>query len=160
MKSYNLLILLAVLFVSDYAFSQTCPCDTLELKNGKTGNDIVEFLCPDGSLSPEALFEIGPIVNGGVIISGTTITHDITGYTSISNPGFRVCEIVDGAFGNSLEITEQEYLNCRARLINGCDLKRIAPIPTLSEWGMIAAVAGLMLVGVFFAVRRRKAQPL
>ncbi|MEW6144571.1 MAG: IPTL-CTERM sorting domain-containing protein [Thermodesulfobacteriota bacterium] len=30
-------------------------------------------------------------------------------------------------------------------------------IPTLSEWGMIAAAGGLMLVGVWFAVRRRKA---
>ena len=30
-------------------------------------------------------------------------------------------------------------------------------IPTLSEWGMIASAAGLILVGVFFAVRRRKA---
>lgn len=29
-------------------------------------------------------------------------------------------------------------------------------IPTLSEWGMIVAVTGLMLVGVLFAVRRRK----
>jgi hypothetical protein len=28
-------------------------------------------------------------------------------------------------------------------------------IPTLSEWGMIAAAAGLMLVGVFFAVGQR-----
>lgn len=31
-------------------------------------------------------------------------------------------------------------------------------IPALSEWGMIAAVAGLGLVGVFFAYKRRKAQ--
>jgi hypothetical protein len=31
-------------------------------------------------------------------------------------------------------------------------------IPTLSEWGMIAAAAGLALVGVFFAVRRKKTQ--
>ena len=29
-------------------------------------------------------------------------------------------------------------------------------VPALSEWGMIAAVAWLMLAGVFFAVRRRK----
>jgi hypothetical protein len=37
---------------------------------------------------------------------------------------------------------------------------RMAPtnIPTLSEWGMIAAASGLMLVGVFFAVRRRRAE--
>ncbi len=30
-------------------------------------------------------------------------------------------------------------------------------IPTLSEWGMIAAAAGLGLVGVFFAIRRKRA---
>jgi hypothetical protein len=29
-----------------------------------------------------------------------------------------------------------------------------ASIPTLSEWGMIAAVAGLGIVGFFFAARR------
>ncbi len=32
------------------------------------------------------------------------------------------------------------------------------PIPTLSEWGMISAAAGLGLIGVFFAMKRRKAQ--
>ena len=31
-------------------------------------------------------------------------------------------------------------------------------IPTLSEWGMIAAAAGLMMIGVFFAVRRKRMQ--
>ncbi len=31
----------------------------------------------------------------------------------------------------------------------------IGNIPTLSEWGMIAAVAGLVLIGVFFAVKRK-----
>jgi hypothetical protein len=35
---------------------------------------------------------------------------------------------------------------------------RAAPttIPTLSEWGMLAAASGLMLLGVFFAVMRKK----
>lgn len=32
-----------------------------------------------------------------------------------------------------------------------------APIPTLSEWGMIAAAAGLALIGMIYAARRRKA---
>lgn len=32
------------------------------------------------------------------------------------------------------------------------------PIPTLSEWGMISAAVGLGLVGVFFAIRKRKAR--
>jgi hypothetical protein len=31
------------------------------------------------------------------------------------------------------------------------------PIPTLSEWGMIAAAAGLMMAGVFYAVKKRRA---
>jgi len=37
---------------------------------------------------------------------------------------------------------------------------RMAPanIPTISEWGMFSAAAGLMIVGVFFAARRRKTQ--
>ena len=30
-------------------------------------------------------------------------------------------------------------------------------VPTLSEWGMISAAAGLGLIGVFFAVRRKRA---
>ena len=33
-----------------------------------------------------------------------------------------------------------------------------ASVPTLSEWGMIAAAAGLGLIGVFFAVKRRRMQ--
>jgi hypothetical protein len=32
-----------------------------------------------------------------------------------------------------------------------------ANIPTLSEWGMIAAAAGFALVGMFYALRRRRA---
>jgi hypothetical protein len=35
-----------------------------------------------------------------------------------------------------------------------------AAIPTLSEWGMIAAAGGLGLVGVWFAVRRRRSEVL
>jgi hypothetical protein len=32
------------------------------------------------------------------------------------------------------------------------------PIPTLSEWGMIAAAGGLGLIGVFFAIKRKRAR--
>ncbi len=35
--------------------------------------------------------------------------------------------------------------------------QEVGNIPTLSEWGMIAAAAGLGLIGVFFAVRRKRA---
>lgn len=36
--------------------------------------------------------------------------------------------------------------------------REVDNVPTLSEWGMIAAAAGLGLVGVFFAVRRKRVQ--
>jgi len=54
-------------------------------------------------------------------------------------------------------------LNCNAQTseINiECDFVNVRPsaIPTLSEWGMIAAAAGLAMVGIFFAIRKRKAQ--
>jgi hypothetical protein len=39
-----------------------------------------------------------------------------------------------------------------------CGVATSNPIPTLSEWGIISAAAGLGLVGVFFALKRRKAR--
>ncbi|MGE3523779.1 MAG: hypothetical protein AB7I96_13020, partial [Candidatus Dadabacteria bacterium] len=49
MKRLGLFLPLAVLFSSAYAHAQ-CPCDSLELSNGLTGNEIVEIVCPGGAL--------------------------------------------------------------------------------------------------------------
>ncbi|HET7290272.1 MAG TPA: hypothetical protein VFJ67_07510 [Thermodesulfobacteriota bacterium] len=38
------------------------------------------------------------------------------------------------------------------------NVQQISNIPALSEWGMIATAAGLALIGVFFAVRRKRLQ--
>jgi hypothetical protein len=43
------------------------------------------------------------------------------------------------------------------RIVYTPSLPTSRPIPTLSEWGMISATVGLGFIGVFFAVRRRKA---
>jgi len=37
------------------------------------------------------------------------------------------------------------------------NVTHVSSIPTLSEWGMIAAAAGLLIAGVFVALRRKKA---
>ena len=149
MKSYNLLILLAVLFVSDYAFSQTCPCGTAELSDGITGNDIIELLCPGGELGENTQFDLSSdlvdIHNGSASFTAENV--DEGGH----------CLVVQEGVGDAeFKLTSQEALNCRASVIEGCHLTR-HPIPTLSQWGVIAAAAGLGLVGVFYAVRRRKA---
>ncbi len=151
MKGFNLLILLAVLIVPGYAFAQQpippCPCDTLELSNGVTGNDILEILCPGGELAEDAEFERE---NGVLIVNG------LVGYQVGIGKG-EFCEIAaDGIGDEFIDLSELQFELCSQSLIRRCKLNS-TPIPALSEWGMIAAVAGLGLVGIFFAVRRKRA---
>jgi len=64
--------------------------------------------------------------------------------------------LVDVTFikdGISLDCLGGTEITCTFTNVTG----HVSNIPTLSEWGMIAAAGGLVLVGVFFAVRRRKA---
>ncbi len=65
-----------------------------------------------------------------------------------SVPGIGITIFEDGA---SIECNSQGQTTCT--FTN----RRVSAIPTLSEWGMIPAAGGLALIGVFFAVRRRKA---
>ena len=67
--------------------------------------------------------------------------------------GMQVEEIENGIIFNCLSPTE-EISNCT--FVN-IPVSETARIPTLSEWGMIAAAAGLGLIGLFYAVRRRRA---
>jgi hypothetical protein len=67
--------------------------------------------------------------------SGLVITQTSDGWTEdCVNPddGFVICTIFNDPVTENL------------------------PVPTLSEWGMISVAAGLGLVGLFFALRRRR----
>ncbi|MGH7849210.1 MAG: IPTL-CTERM sorting domain-containing protein [Thermodesulfobacteriota bacterium] len=151
MKGFILFTILSVLFVSDYAFAQVCPCDTLETPNGTTGNDIVELLCPGGELAEGAISEIN---QDAVIIQSIS---ENAAYLVQVIPGATGCAIFAGGGGDGTETTLEEALVCRERLIERCDLARISPIPTLSEWGMIAMAGVLGAIGLYAAMRRRKA---
>jgi hypothetical protein len=84
--------------------------------------------------------------NGGLLnsttVNGTNLFNTFLGIESSEAIG-RVSILLPGVGENV-----QGVLRIWFKLAN-------RPIPTLSEWGMIAAAAGLMLVGVFFAVRRK-----
>ena len=54
--------------------------------------------------------------------------------------------------GVSLDCLGGSEITCTFINVRGSETN----IPTLSEWGMIAAAAGLAIVGAFFALRRRK----
>lgn len=151
MKGLILFTILSVLFVSDYAFSQTCACDTLELSDGTTGNDIIELLCPGGELGEDTLFEL----NRFVAAVGTESAF----YQALNIPELGtgcVIGIIDvGTEG--MELTTEETETCMRSLIERCNLQLLSPIPTLSEWGLIAMAGVLGVIGLYAAMRRRKA---
>lgn len=71
------------------------------------------------------------------------------------------CFFLDGA--SAVEIENGVRVLCtEGGEFNGANCifrNRLIPdVPTLSEWGMISAAAGLGLIGVFFAVRRKRMQ--
>ena len=151
MKGIKPLILLAVLFLTPYAFAQvpSCPCDTHELPNGTTGNDIIELLCPGGELSEGVRFDL----TSGVV----RIISEDAAYSVQNVPSGIGCGIFFMGQSEGMNTTAQEAEVCRTGLIRRCDLKIIAPIPTISEWGMIATAVGLGIIGLLVTARRKKA---
>jgi hypothetical protein len=153
MKGFKLLILLTVLLLSDYALAQipSCPCDTAELSNGLTGNEIVELLCPGGELGEGIHSEASP--NSVSIVQ---LDPPMIGYAAFA-AGENLCSLgLGGASEVAIVLNDLEFENCKARLIEGCNLLS-KPIPTLSQWGLIATAGILGITGLFFTMRRRKA---
>ena len=151
MKGLSVLVLLALLLFSNYAFSQPCPCDTLELSGGTTGNDLVELLCPGGELGEGTIFEI----NTFSVAVGTETAF----YQALNEPDLGSGCIIGlaGEGTNGTELTPEVVEICRRSLIDRCDLRQITPIPTLGEWGMIAMAGILGVIGLIVAAHRRKA---
>ncbi|MEW6144569.1 MAG: hypothetical protein AB1598_06070 [Thermodesulfobacteriota bacterium] len=70
------------------------------------------------------------------------------------------CDVTDGLTVTPIENGAE--IECQPGFIveTTCtisNVRAVSSIPTLSEWGMIAAAGGLMIVGVFFAIRKRRA---
>ena len=84
--------------------------------------------------------------------------------TEIPTPGWTladvICETTSGVTVTEIEGGAIfECLDPEGGFVGECTFVNVRDvnIPTLSEWGMIAAAAGLVIVGVWFAVRRRRA---
>ena len=150
MKGINLVILLALLFLSSYAFAQpsSCPCDTHALPNGITGNDILALVCPDGELVEGASYDLTPLIV-------RVISEEGDGYSVQNVPSSIACGIVSMGVGEGVPISAQEAAVCRGSLIQRCGLNRVTPIPSMSEWAMIATAAGLGIIGLLITARRK-----
>jgi hypothetical protein len=157
MKSFTFLMLLSVLFVSPYAFAQipSCPCDTEELPNGNSGDEIVDILCPGGNLAAGNNSIVNP---EQVLIIRPTGEKLELGYAVFEEGDDLVCSIFEETVADlGFKLSVEEYENCRQRLILGCSLLSTRNIPTLSEWGMIAMAGVLGMIGLYAATRRGKA---
>lgn len=82
---------------------------------------------------------------GSTTVSGTSQFNTFLGVESVQEIG-RVSVLLLGGLDENVQGATRVWFKFGGH-----------PIPTLSEWGMISAVAGLGLIGVFFAVRRRRA---
>lgn len=98
----------------------------------------------------------------GAFVTGIGPASSLTVVENVPD-GWRLEDVI--CFNDGVGIVEIEngiIATCTApgEGFADCVFYNVQPgaIPTLSEWGMIAAAAGLLLVGVFFALRRRKAQ--
>jgi len=154
MKRLSLLVLLSFLIPAGYASAQQCPCDTAELSNGLSGNEIIEIVCPGGSLGPDSSFFRSEVSFFVGLDSFPSTNYRI----AINNSGEAICEIdTDPISPVTLDISILEYQSCEVRLTEGCGLPApTANIPTLSEWGLMA-MTGILAIAGALALRRRKA---
>lgn len=69
------------------------------------------------------------------------------------------CDTSDPGFIVTVDEKKNVIANCLSDGFSLCTFTNRGPanVPALSEWGMIAAAAGLGMIGVFFAVRRLRA---
>lgn len=95
---------------------------------------------------------------GGTIPEGASVTiheepqngYRLAGLECDARPGIVITNF-DSGFSIQCVDANNGDATCIIR-----NLPLISPIPTLGGWGMIAAAAGLGLLGVFFAIRKRK----
>ncbi len=110
--------------------------------------------CVDGSSPGDQPFTdpglvSGPPRNNG----GPTPTIALLGQSPAIDAGDPACPPPDT---DQRGVTRPQLQRCDTGSYELESLGVIRPIPTLSEWGMIAAAVGLGLIGVFFAVRRKR----
>jgi len=134
-------------------------------------NPIIAVACNSGTagamVAPSVITEPGSAVIGVTSVGAdlNLVTQDVVG--SIFGQGFSSsADEFTLIFASSFEFlkggpTGDIILGSTSADWRACTIAlRMEPteIPTLSEWGMIASATGLMLIGVYFALKRKKIQ--
>lgn len=150
--------------LSDTAFAQLPPCNVEICKIAPQlpepesevelvffdfteirGDSVTEFTLAANSKCTGGSFFVG---DSAEIIEDPLEGWQLFDVDCTTSPGISTTFIENGV---SVSCVSQGFISCTFTNL------RVPAIPALSEWGMIAAAGGLVLIGVFFAVRRRAA---
>ncbi len=142
----------------DEARAQSCSISICKSAPG-AGDTLFVF----DSQRPGDNFNFQLVAGSECMLLGLDPTNDLT-VTERLTEGWELADVDCGVSG--LEITPIRggiFVECPApggsgtcTFINAPESISIRPIPTLSEWGMLAAAVGLGLAGAFYVLRRRK----
>ena len=153
------LFVFVILGISGSANAQQC---FVEVCKSAPGSGMLGFLI---DFTDSGQTETVELFDGGDCFT-TSLNFDAdVDITEQPTPGWRlsdvVCDPVSGIEFTAIPggvvalCTTEGESGTTCTFVNTPD---VSAVPTLSEWGMIAAAAGLAMVGVFFAIRRKKAQ--
>lgn len=149
-------VIVTILPVMGYAQPPTCIVQTTKIASPDS-----DFLFPF-TISADGLGFVFQLRSGSSFSTGF-VPGAIVDVVELVPSGWGITDIECTSEQNAVivEIENGVSIGCPGGIaVINCtffNVRVASPIPTLSEWGMIAAAAGLMLVGVFFAMRRRRA---
>lgn len=147
-----------LLFTSENSYAQGCVINVLKVAPGAEGQEF-EF---NGVEANGETFSFSIIAGGSASGSASTEPTVITevpvegwrfgGIVCEPGGGVAVLEVLEDGWVEECQFPDQETF-CTVT-----NIPTVSNIPTLSQWGMITAAGGLVLVGVWFAVRRKRMQ--
>jgi len=157
MKHFSRILFLAALFIPSYGYTaplppqgSNCPCETAVLSNGLSGNDILAELCPNGELGAGTEYVLSPTRVG--VFQEPGLNFSVQEF----KVGTPACGLfAEGFKPQVLQISDLQFETCRELVAASCNLKFIRPVPTLSEWGLIAMAGVLGLISLV-AIRRKR----
>jgi hypothetical protein len=137
------------------AWGQSCALNVTKLVRGGdigfdftvtvNGNILSNSVLFDGQSTGAALALGDEVVVTEVLPAGWDLRS-----IQCTSPGLVITELENGVSATCVtqvpDIAECVFINVRP-----------AGIPTLSEWGMMAAAGGLALIGIFYGLRRKRA---
>lgn len=142
------------------SYAQRPGCPTTFVKQAEGAGDLLFDFRAEIPGGDGEIFSL----RDGESRSGVLFPGEVFNITEEPTPGWILADVVcEGGSGIAIDdIPGGIQVECvepggETVVCTFINVRPVSQIPTLSEWGMIAAAAGLGLMSLFYAVRRRRA---